>query len=584
LLFWCGAAAVAVAFVLFGLRTRWITPVPGVRVEMTRPHVTEADLGPDSAYRLLLATLAQIAKAEVADPDPNIRGSLPGLHDKLGIDTVQPETPKEPEGDIRFPSLEEAEQAEESEQEPVRVWGWSWTDALTKFTCHPWPTSPPPAAPLPDPKPSPFLGDPFATMEPDAHDLAIVAKAPWTLEQYEEILHGIALVRPALPALDRALAAPDPQMPTVESFLQEEPHTGWVLRLCQWLSISAYLHEAEGDYAAAFRDVERILQTGALLSRGGYWPGHMTNLSCSLHAMNTARAIAMRHSLEPGTLKQAAESFLRVADESEPYVEFVRADFVPLRNFVAEYYRRSILDLNASFDYPYVSESRRKRFVNNLAFSAARLAGSTPSRTRRNIESLCQHLVVLAEKPYSVAVQDEYDDLLGHWCPKRSATAQVLGTWDPVGYHLVGWTHTSGDWMHPRITAYVAQLRSMALFLAVRAYEVDHARLPEKLDELTPSYISRLPDDPFSGKPFGYLRRGVPGLPTEAWAIYSVGGNCVDDGGTAYYTLTARPFTSPDLVIPSQDYPDAWVQGKPRREWHTNSRKWSRFGEPESSL
>ena len=39
---------------LVGARRRWIDPVPGVRLEMSRPPITETDLGPGSAYQLLL--------------------------------------------------------------------------------------------------------------------------------------------------------------------------------------------------------------------------------------------------------------------------------------------------------------------------------------------------------------------------------------------------------------------------------------------------------------------------------------------------------------------------------------------------
>ncbi len=575
---------VVVAVPLFGLRTRWITPLPGVRVEMTRPHVTEADLGPESAYRLLLVAFAEIAKAEAADPDANVKECFSGVLEKLGISVTRPEAPGEPAQEPAFLSFPEPEEGMWGSQDPVRVWRGSWVDALAKSRRHPWPTSPPPPAPLPLPRPEPSSSDLFTEREPDAHDLAIAAEAPWTLEQYKEICHGLALIRTALPLLDRALAAPAPQMPTVESFLQDEPQARWATHLSRWLAVSAYIHEAEGDFPAAFQDIELVLRTGALITRGGYWPAYMNNLGCCSQATMAARTIAMRHSIPPETLSKAAESFLRVADAAEPYVEFVRADFVPLRNLIPQYYQRSVLDVNALCDPSFLPRKLGMRFVNRLVFLAAPLAGSTSSRTLRNVESLCQHMVVLAEKPYSAAVQEEYDALLGVWCPKRSVATQILGTWDPLGYYLAGWTHHGDDRMHASITAHLAQLRGMALFLALRAYEIDHGRLPDRLDELAPAYLSRVPVDPFSGKPFGYLRSGVPGLPAEAWAIYSVGGNCADDGGTAYHPCSISPFSDPDLVIPSQNYSQVWTDNMPRHEWHTGGRPWSRSGEPKSSL
>ena len=44
------------------------------------------------------------------------------------------------------------------------------------------------------------------------------------------------------------------------------------------------------------------------------------------------------------------------------------------------------------------------------------------------------------------------------------------------------------------------------LFLALKAHHLDHGRLPERLEELVPTYVSELPVDPFSGKPLRYDR------------------------------------------------------------------------------
>ncbi|MBI4121868.1 MAG: hypothetical protein HY461_00900 [Parcubacteria group bacterium] len=60
--------------------------------------------------------------------------------------------------------------------------------------------------------------------------------------------------------------------------------------------------------------------------------------------------------------------------------------------------------------------------------------------------------------------------------------------------------------------------------LALKAYEIDHGQLPERLDQLVPQYVETLPLDPYSKKPFGYL-------PAEK-AIYSVGSGRLDRGGT----------------------------------------------------
>ncbi len=73
----------------------------------------------------------------------------------------------------------------------------------------------------------------------------------------------------------------------------------------------------------------------------------------------------------------------------------------------------------------------------------------------------------------------------------------------------------------------------LALF-GVRRYVQQEMRLPARLEDLVPKYLSALPLDPFSGEPVRYNR--AQGL------IYSVGMNLKDEGGRP----TVVPLSDPD--------------------------------------
>jgi hypothetical protein len=62
------------------------------------------------------------------------------------------------------------------------------------------------------------------------------------------------------------------------------------------------------------------------------------------------------------------------------------------------------------------------------------------------------------------------------------------------------------------------------LLLACRAFQLEKKDLPPSLDALVPAYIEKLPGDPYIDAPFRYAK--------EKGIVYSVGWNCVDDGGT----------------------------------------------------
>jgi len=69
--------------------------------------------------------------------------------------------------------------------------------------------------------------------------------------------------------------------------------------------------------------------------------------------------------------------------------------------------------------------------------------------------------------------------------------------------------------------------RMAALGLAIRLYELDHGRRPERLDVLASQYLPDIPDDPFSGdgRKIGYKPSG------ETPMLYSVSLNGVDEHG-----------------------------------------------------
>jgi hypothetical protein len=68
-------------------------------------------------------------------------------------------------------------------------------------------------------------------------------------------------------------------------------------------------------------------------------------------------------------------------------------------------------------------------------------------------------------------------------------------------------------------------MRSVQTLYAIRLFRSDHGRLPSALDELTPTYISALPLDPFSKRPIIYRPS------EETFALYSIGRDRKDDGG-----------------------------------------------------
>jgi hypothetical protein len=74
-----------------------------------------------------------------------------------------------------------------------------------------------------------------------------------------------------------------------------------------------------------------------------------------------------------------------------------------------------------------------------------------------------------------------------------------------------------------------------ATAIAVEFHRQRHGRLPERLDQLVPDLLPRVPQDPFDGQPLRYLVR------EDEYLLYSVGVDGKDDGGEDDGTDTCRP-------------------------------------------
>ncbi len=71
-----------------------------------------------------------------------------------------------------------------------------------------------------------------------------------------------------------------------------------------------------------------------------------------------------------------------------------------------------------------------------------------------------------------------------------------------------------------------AQQRLTLLAAALKLHQLRHGEYPDTLDALAPDPLAEIPLDPFTNEPFVYERRD------EGFAIWSLGRNGVDDGGS----------------------------------------------------
>jgi hypothetical protein len=121
---------------------------------------------------------------------------------------------------------------------------------------------------------------------------------------------------------------------------------------------------------------------------------------------------------------------------------------------------------------------------------------------------------------------------------------ELRSTFNPIR-HLVGWwqnrqTIRKAEAKH---NFTVARRRLLITELALRCYQSEHGRGPERLDQLVPKYLQHVPTDPFSEQTLIYRAQGTN------WLLYSVGPDGVDEGGKRTGKIVFGSGNSGDLFF-----------------------------------
>ena len=129
---------------------------------------------------------------------------------------------------------------------------------------------------------------------------------------------------------------------------------------------------------------------------------------------------------------------------------------------------------------------------------------------------------------------------------KRFSQYQLGKGFNPITWVMARWQSwraiQRAEMRHQRIIAHV---RLLIGELAVRCYQSEQGRLPARLDELVPSYLAKVPSDPFSRHSLVYRPQGTN------WLLYSVGEDGVDDGGKPVGRSSPGTVTKGDLFYDS---------------------------------
>lgn len=312
----------------------------------------------------------------------------------------------------------------------------------------------------------------------------------------------IANNREALQLLDEAMKRPTVQVPEYQRATDVLPYlSGW-RKLAEIAAIRANAEFHAGHEAEAFRQVMNLIRLGRQLqASGGAQIHYLAGSAVKGVGIWRMRDWATRTRLTPPQLAGIIRELGQVPTDGEPLAESLKVEYQVMMTTLLDI-RSGRLVVN--------EDGTLKRYV-PIKF----LPVYNHGKTRRLFSNATRQLLQCVNVPFCQAKRPDFE--------KRPGPLKLI-----LGGNVAG---EMSYWLHmPAVDLMIAKrcqedvdLQTTRLLLAMRSYQLKHARLPASLDALAPEFISSVPLDAFNGESLLYS--------PEPRVIYSVGENLRDDGG-----------------------------------------------------
>jgi hypothetical protein len=333
----------------------------------------------------------------------------------------------------------------------------------------------------------------------------------------------------------RAAAKPEARSRYSDSLsLDPAPDLARLPSLLLLLGLDSAERRRDGDLAGAWDDLRAAFQMANQLQRGGGAAGRSA-LWYRTQALQWSLAWAGDRRQTPAQLRQAIADY-RALPPPPPLTETLAADYYRFARILRHAPNTLIDEIGGPSTSPFLRalvlpwwEQERGLRVLRLAF--------TQERRRAELEPWQQ--------------TGEGADL-----ERCRASTPVARTFP---------ADSSGEFYEN-----ILLQRAFEQVVALRIWQLEHdGQYPEGLEWLVPNLLPGLPPDPYSGRPFGYVRSGGQSLlplglsglcrtitgetsragPTQPgqWLLYSVGPNRLDNG--AGHDYETNPAVS-DLIFP----------------------------------
>lgn len=271
------------------------------------------------------------------------------------------------------------------------------------------------------------------------------------------------------------------------------------------LRLQSDVCESQGNLGDAMKSLLDIVRLSTDIPRGGLIMHAL--IGKAIGAIGILKAWDLTGSLNADDARAAAGRAEEILNRHWPFRETVHKE--------CEHSRETLMKTLKNPYWKWVLSTENSPSCGELVRRLLRLLPMSKRRASRSMADYADEQIRLAGMPYPVAVSLPSGP--------QNAVTEILGDWSCTPYRLL-------------VERGKAHKAFLAVALALRAYSLEHRRLPKELPDLTPDYLKSIPNDPFAeDSPVKYRVEG------ERYTLYSIGPDGVDDGGQP---IRSRPFCS----------------------------------------
>ena len=326
------------------------------------------------------------------------------------------------------------------------------------------------------------------------------------------VLRGLEFLKPEFDEIRASVKRPKVHFPVnwEEGFNARLPHFNMFQALARFFSVSVTAKLADGDAAGAFDDWKTSWALAEKLDDEPSLIADLVQISAIHMAIGTLREGIEEHRWTEGQLK-AIQEILAATNPIRRGVFCISSE----RGIFNTSIEPSIGKVEM---FNVLGIGSTNGGIDSVAHAIRSLRARTRNWWRQNQlwynRFLDEELTMLDAEAEMMKPQSRQFDVTlfsGFWTQIDLGMALESA---PV-YQNVG-----KKFFHTHAT-----VRMAGLACALERFRIANARYPERLEELTPQFIGKLPHDPCDGQPFRYR------ITPEGYLLYSIGMDCKDDGG-----------------------------------------------------